>query len=89
MITLWSYLIFGNSAIIAGVMRSSGTVLVPTLYMLVGIWIIEIPTAYFGMQRFGLPGVWIGYPAYYLWMLCSNFVYYEFYWKTRTHEKLI
>jgi putative MATE family efflux protein len=89
MITLWSYLIFGNSAIISGVMRSSGTVLVPTLNGLVGIWLIEVPVAYFGMQHFGLPGVWLGYPAYYCFMLCAQFTYYSLFWKKKTHARLV
>jgi Na+-driven multidrug efflux pump len=89
MITLWSYLIFGNSAIISGVMRSSGTVLVPTLNGLVGIWLIEVPVAYFSMLHFGLPGVWLGYPAYYCFMLCAQFTYYELFWKKKTHARLV
>jgi putative MATE family efflux protein len=89
MITLWSYLIFGNSAIISGVMRSSGTVLVPTLNGLVGIWAIEVPVAYFSMRYFGLPGVWFGYPAYYCFMLCAQYTYYTLFWKKKTHERLV
>lgn len=89
MITLWSYLIFGNSAIISGVMRSSGTVLVPTINGLVGIWLIEVPVSYFSMRYFGLPGVWFGYPAYYCFMVCAQFTYYELFWKKKTHERLV
>jgi putative MATE family efflux protein len=89
MITLWSYLIFGNSAIISGVMRSSGTVLVPTINGLIGIWLIEVPVAYLCMKHFGLPGVWVGYPAYYCFMLCAQFTYYELFWKKKTHARLV
>ncbi|HTU69758.1 MAG TPA: MATE family efflux transporter [Candidatus Baltobacteraceae bacterium] len=89
MITLWSYLVFGNSAVISGVMRSSGTVLVPTINGLIGIWLLEVPVAYFCMKHFGLPGVWVGYPAYYCFMLCAQFTYYEFFWKKKTHERLV
>jgi Na+-driven multidrug efflux pump len=89
MITLWSYLIFGNSAVISGVMRSSGTVLVPTINGLIGIWLIEVPVAYFCMRHFGLPGVWVGYPAYYCFMLCAQFTYYELFWKKKTHARLV
>jgi putative MATE family efflux protein len=89
MITLWSYLIFGNSAVISGVVRSSGAVLWPTINGLVGIWLIEVPVAYACMRAIGVPGIWIGYPAYYLFMLCAQFTYYEFFWKKKTHERLI
>jgi putative MATE family efflux protein len=89
MITLWAYLLFGNSAVISGVMRSSGTVLVPTINGIVGIWLIEVPVAYFGMRHFGLPGVWIGYPVYYCFILLAQFTYYELFWKKKTHERLV
>lgn len=89
MITLWSYMILGNSAVINGVMRSSGTVLVPTLNGLIGIWLIEIPVAYFCMRHFGLPGVWVGYPAFYCFVLCAQFTYYELFWKKKTHARLV
>ena len=70
-------------------MRSSGTVLVPTLNGLFGIWVIEVPVAYLCMKHFGLPGVWVGYPAYYCFMLCAQFTYYELFWKKKTHERLV
>lgn len=89
MITLWSYLLFGNSAVISGVMRSSGTVLWPTLNGVVGIWLVEVPVSYLCMRALGLPGVWVGYPAYYLFILCAQFLYYEFFWKKKTHERLV
>jgi putative MATE family efflux protein len=89
MITLWAYPILGNSAVISGVMRSSGTVLVPTINGLIGIWAIEVPVAYFCMRHFGLPGVWVGYPVFYCFVLCAQFTYYELFWKKRTHERLV
>ncbi len=89
MITLWSYVILGNSAVLNGVMRSSGTVLVPTLNGLVGIWLVEVPVAYFCMRYFGLPGVWVGYPAFYCFVLCAQYTYYTLFWKKKTHERLV
>jgi len=89
MITLWSYPILGNSAVISGVMRSSGTVLVPTINGLIGIWAIEVPVAYLCMRHFGLPGVWVGYPVFYCFVLCAQFTYYEFFWKKKTHARLV
>ena len=45
-ITLWSYVIFGTSSVLSGLMRSSGTVLWPTLLSIVSIWGVEVPVAY-------------------------------------------
>jgi putative MATE family efflux protein len=89
MITLWSYLLFGNSAVLSGIMRSSGVVVVPTINGIFAIWAIEVPVAYVLMHHFGLNGVWMGYPAAYAVMLLLQFAYYELFWKKRTHARLV
>jgi putative MATE family efflux protein len=89
MITLWSYLLFGNSAVLSGVMRGSGTVLWPTINGIFAIWGVEVPAAYLLMHRIGLDGVWLGYPISYCVVLTLQFCYYEFVWKRRTHERLV
>ncbi len=89
MITLWGYAIFGNSAVLSGVMRGSGTVLWPTIIGIFAIWGVEVPVAYLLMQRIGLDGVWLGYPIAYCAALTLQFCYYEFVWKRKTHERLV
>jgi len=88
-ITLWSYLLFGNSAVISGVMRSSGTVFVPMLNGVAAIWLVEVPAAYILMHYFGLQGVWMGYPLSYAVVLCLQYTYYTLVWKKKTHERLV
>lgn len=89
MITLWSYLLFGNSAVLSGVMRSSGTVFWPTAISIFAILAVEVPAAYVLMHRFGLDGVWMGYPAAFIASVCLQFVYYAIVWRKKTHERLI
>ncbi|MBV8670340.1 MAG: MATE family efflux transporter [Candidatus Eremiobacteraeota bacterium] len=88
-ITLWGYLIFGNSAVLSGVMRASGAVLWPTAISIFGIWGVEVPTAYIFMHRIGLDGVWIGYPVAFCVTLMLQSSYYFFVWKKQQHERLI
>jgi putative MATE family efflux protein len=88
MITLWSYLLFGNSAVLSGLMRGSGSVLWPTINGIFAIWGVEVPVAWILMHRIGLDGVWIGYPAAFCVVLALQFTYYEFVWKRKTHERL-
>ncbi len=89
MITLWSYLLFGNSAVLSGVMRSSGTVFWPTAISIFAIWGVEVPVAYTLMHRYGIDGVWMGYPAAFIASVFLQFCYYTFVWKKKTHERLI
>ena len=88
MITLWSYLLFGNSAVISGTVRGSGDVIIPMLNGVFAIWAVEVPAAYLLMHVFGLNGVWMGYPISFLVVLGLQFSYYKFFWKRRVHERI-
>ncbi len=89
MITLWSYVIFGNMAVLSGIMRGSGDVIWPTAIGIFAIWGVEVPAAFILMHRIGLDGVWLGYPIAYCAGLVMQFCYYEFVWKRKTHERLV
>src|SRR5215469_1621776 len=89
MITLWSYLIFGNSAAISWVIRGSGDVIIPMINGIFGIWGVEVPAAYLLMGKFGLNGVWLGYPISFIAVLTLQYSYYTFFWKKRTHARLV
>jgi putative MATE family efflux protein len=88
-ITLWSYAIFGNARVLSNIMLSSGTVLWPTLISIVSIWAVEVPVAYFLMQRLGLDGVWYGYPAAFIAGLIGQLLYYKLVWKKRPLTRLV
>jgi putative MATE family efflux protein len=81
-ITLWSYVIFGHSSVLSGVMRSSGAVLWPTLILIFSIAAIEVPVAYGLSQHtsLGLRGIWIAYPAAFIVRLFLLFAYYQGFW---------
>jgi putative MATE family efflux protein len=84
-LTLWSYVIFGNNSVLSGVMRSSGTVLWPTLISIFSIWAVEVPLAYVLSQRtsLGLRGVWLAYPAAFIAGLVCQTSYYLGVWRRR------
>lgn len=89
MITLWGYVLFGNSAVLSGLMRSSGDVIVPTAISIFGVWGVEVPAAFILMQHYGLDGVWMGYPIAFAVTLALQFSYYKLFWKKKTHERLV
>lgn len=88
-ITLWSYLLFGNSAVLSGIMRASGSVIWPTTIGVFSIWGVEVPTAYILSHRIGLAGIWIGYPAAFVTGLILQTCYYTFVWKRQRHQRLV
>jgi putative MATE family efflux protein len=90
-ITLWSYVIFGTSVVIQGIMRSSGAVVWPTTLSVLAIWGIEVPTAYFLSQRYGygIDGVWIAYPVAFICGLSFQLIYYFVFWRNRRFKTLV
>jgi putative MATE family efflux protein len=88
-IVLWSALIFGASAVVGGVMRSSGTVIVPTLLSIAAIAVVEVPTALFASRRIGLDGVWWAYPVTFAVMLTLQSLYYRLVWRKRKIVRLV
>ncbi|HEV7632109.1 MAG TPA: MATE family efflux transporter [Steroidobacteraceae bacterium] len=88
-IVLWSSLVFGASAVVSGVMRSSGTVLVPTMLSILAIVIVEVPVAWFLSRRIGVNGVWIAYPVTFVVMLVLQSTYYRLVWRKTKIRRLI
>jgi Na+-driven multidrug efflux pump len=88
-IVLWSTLLFGCSAVVSGVMRSSGTVIIPTLLSISAIVLVEVPVGWFMSSRIGIDGVWMAYPAAFMTMLLLQVGFYRLVWRKRRIRKLI
>jgi putative MATE family efflux protein len=88
-IMLWSIIIFGFAGCISGIMRSSGTVLVPTAVSIFCIAVIELPSAYLLSSPFGLKGVWMAYPITFASMLVLQSTYYWFFWRKKKIVRMI
>ncbi len=88
-ITLWSYVLFGTSSVLSGLMRSSGTVLWPTALSIISIWGVEVPVAYALAPHLGLRGVWIAYPVAFAVSLALQTFYYRVFWRRQKLTVLI
>jgi putative MATE family efflux protein len=88
-IVLWSVLIFGASAVTSGVMRSSGTVMVPTLLSISAILLVEVPAAWILSHRYGINGVWMAYPITFITMLILQVSFYRLHWRKQPIVKLV
>ncbi len=88
-IMLWSMLVFGFQAVVGGIMRASGTVLMPVAISIFCILGIELPVAYLLSARFGLEGVWMAFPVAYLSMLALQTAYYKLVWQHQKIQRLV
>ncbi len=88
-ITLWSYVVFGTSSVLSGLMRSSGTVLWPTALSITAIWAVEVPVAYALAPHYGLRGIWIAYPVAFCAGLLFQSIYYFGFWRRKRLTTLL
>ena len=88
-IMLWSTIVFGLAAVLSGVMRASGSVLVPTAISIVCIALVEVPVAWAMAQRIGINGIWVAYPAAFVAMLVLQTAYYRLVWKKKAITRLV
>ncbi|WMN20237.1 MATE family efflux transporter [Pseudomonas piscis] len=88
-IMLWSLLVFGFQAVIGGIMRASGTVLMPVAISIFCILGVQLPAAYLLDAQFGLQGVWMAFPVAYLAMLVLQVSYFKLVWRHKQIQRLI
>jgi len=88
-VMLWSTVIFGMGSALAGIMRASGSVLVPTLISILCLALVEVPVAWVMSRRIGLEGVWYAYPAAFLAIFALQAAYYRLVWRHKRIQRLV
>ena len=88
-IILWSILVFGFQAVVSGIMRASGVVVVPVTISIFCVLFVQLPIAYLLNEHFGLEGVWMALPVTYLAMLSLQTAYYRLVWRHKQIKLLV
>ena len=88
-IMLWSMLLFGFQAVVGGIMRASGVVMVPVTISIACILLVQLPVAHGLSARFGLEGVWMAFPVAYASMLALQTSYYRLVWRHKKIKRLV
>ncbi len=77
-VVVWSFVFFGISFVLAGVVRSTGAVIPPLIILVIALWLVRIPFAYGLVSAWGADAIWWSFPlgsvvsmtlsaAYYRW----------------------
>lgn len=88
-IVTWSSLMFGAGTIFSGLMRASGTVLVPMLISVFSVVGVELPVAIWLSRVIGLPGIWWGYVAGFGALMLMQGAYYMLVWRRKAIVALV
>lgn len=88
-IAVWGAVLLGLGSVFSGVMRASGTVLVPTTITLSLLAFVLFPLGWTFNRAFGLPGIWMAHPATYLIGLTLQACYFYGVWKNKPLRRLV
>ncbi len=75
-IVLWSYLLFGMSMVLSGVVRAAGAVMAPLIVLFVSLWLVRIPMSWALMSTWQADGIWWSISASSVVALLLTGVYY-------------
>ena len=76
-IAVWSFLFFGVSFVISGVVRSTGAVLAPLLILAGSLWGVRVPFAELLQPYLGVDAIWWSFPASSLVSMLLSLAYYR------------
>jgi putative MATE family efflux protein len=77
-IVLWSFVFFGMSMVLYGVVRATGAVMAPLIMLGIALWGIRVPFAYLMLDRWHADAVWWSFPLASLVSMVLSTGYYHF-----------
>jgi putative MATE family efflux protein len=82
-------ILLGLGSVFSGVMRASGTVLIPTTISLSLLAFVLFPLGWMFNRSVGLPGIWMAHPTTYLIGLTLQACYFYGVWKKKPLRRLV
>ena len=76
-IAVWSFLFFGVTFVVSGVVRATGAVVPPLLIIALAMWGIRIPFAMLLQARLGADAIWWSFPVSSVCAVAMSLAYYR------------
>lgn len=77
-IILWSFILFGTTFVLFGVVRATGAVIAPLIMLVISLWGVRVPFAYLMLDRWHADAIWWSFPFASLLSLAMASVYYRY-----------
>jgi putative MATE family efflux protein len=61
-IVLWSFILFGTSFVLFGVVRATGAVIAPLFMLVISLWLVRVPFAFLMLDRWHADAIWWSFP---------------------------
>jgi len=76
-IVVWSFLLFGVTFVMFGVVRATGAVMLPLVVLAISMWGVRYPFAALLEPRFGADAIWWSFPVGSLVSIVITTIYYR------------
>jgi putative MATE family efflux protein len=76
-IVVWSFLLFGVTFVMFGVVRATGAVMLPLIVLIISMWLVRYPFAALLEPVMGADAIWWSFPVGSLVSLAITTVYYR------------
>jgi putative MATE family efflux protein len=74
----WSFILFGASFVLSGVVRSTGAVMAPLVILFISVWIARLPFAFWLVPTLGADAIWWSFPVGSIMSAVLTGAYYRF-----------
>jgi putative MATE family efflux protein len=78
LIVVWSFVAFGMTIVLFGVVRATGAVFAPLIILFISIWLVRLPFAGLLHDRFGADAIWWSFPLGSVISLVLAALYYRY-----------
>lgn len=76
-ISIWSFLLFGVTFVVSGVVRATGAVIPPLLILAFALWGVRVPLANLLLPHLGADAVWWSFPISSVCSMLLSLAYYR------------
>jgi putative MATE family efflux protein len=76
-IVIWSFLLFGVTFVMFGVVRATGAVMLPLIVLVISMWLVRYPVAALLEPSWGADAIWWSFPISSLVSIGITTVYYR------------
>jgi Na+-driven multidrug efflux pump len=77
-IVIGSFLFFGTSIVLFGVVRATGAVIAPLIILIISLWLIRVPFAFSILDRWQADAIWWSFPISSVISMLMAIAYYRF-----------
>jgi putative MATE family efflux protein len=77
-VIMWSFILFGTSMVLFGVVRATGAVMAPLIMLMISLWFVRVPFAYIMLNRWHADAIWWSFPLASVVSVLLSIGYYRF-----------